>query len=106
LELSRLDSLEEEKEDFVAHLTVPSERRGEVCSGGAMARWRRYCGVFLLRLVTRKGEKGWGKKGSGGAREGEGLGFCRALEEAKEGEKMGSRWKPMVVDSDVVTLLA
>jgi hypothetical protein len=57
-------------------------------------------------LVTRKGENGWGKKGSGGAREGEGLGFCRALEEAKEGEKMGSRWKPVVVDSDVVTLLA
>jgi hypothetical protein len=38
LELSRFDSLEEENEDFVAHLTVPSEWRGEVWSGGTMVR--------------------------------------------------------------------
>jgi hypothetical protein len=55
-----------EEEDDEAHLLVASAQRGEVCSGAAMARWRCYCGVFLLRLVTGKRAKGWRKKGSGG----------------------------------------
>jgi hypothetical protein len=89
--------LHTEEEDDDAHLLVASAQRGEVCSGAAMARWRCYCGVFLLRLVTGKGAKGWRKKGSGGAREGEGLGFSGA----GVGIKVeGSRWG-VVVRCDV-----
>jgi hypothetical protein len=93
----RINSFGVDDNDDEAHLLVASAWRGEVCSGAAMARWRRYCGVFLLRLVTGKGEKGWGKKGSGGAREGEGLGFSGA----GVGIKVeGSRWG-VVVRCDV-----
>ena len=45
LERFRFDSSHEDGEDDEAHPLVPSERRGMVCRGGAMARWRRCCGV-------------------------------------------------------------
>jgi hypothetical protein len=48
-----------------AVVAVPSERRGMLWSGGAMAR-RWCCGVVLLSLLTEKREKnGWRKVGGG-----------------------------------------
>jgi hypothetical protein len=95
----RINSFGVDDNDDEAHLLVASARRGEVCNGAAMARWRRYCGVFLLRLVAGKGEKGWEKKGSGGAREGEGLGFPGGLMGTKRGgENVGA----VVVEDDVL----
>jgi hypothetical protein len=50
-------------------------------------------------LVAGKGEKGWEKKGSGGAREGEGLGFPGGLMGTKRGgENVGA----VVVEDDVL----
>jgi hypothetical protein len=79
LELSRLDSLEEENEDFVAHLTVPSERRGEVWSGGAMVRTAVPEG-FLHLVSFRGSEEKEGKV--------EGLGawwFACSIDKARRG---------------------
>ncbi|KAK1680963.1 hypothetical protein QYE76_041811 [Lolium multiflorum] len=77
LELSRLDSFGEDGEDDEAHPPVPSEQRGMVCSGGAMARSCRCCGgSFLLCCSQRREEKrGWRKVGGGGGMEGKELGF-------------------------------
>jgi hypothetical protein len=63
--------LQEDGEDDEAHLPVPSERRGVVCSGGAMVStvvaeaWG-----FLFVLFTEKkrtgrevAARGWGRKG-------------------------------------------
>jgi hypothetical protein len=44
-----LDSSGVENKDIEAHLSVPSERRGVVCGGGAMVRTVEAVGVFSVR---------------------------------------------------------
>jgi hypothetical protein len=62
-----LDSLHHGIEGDEAVVAVPSERRGTLWSGGAMARRWWCCGVVLLSLLTEKREKnGWRKVGGGG----------------------------------------
>jgi hypothetical protein len=51
--------LHTEKEEDEAHLMVPSERRGELGSGGAMVRM--VVAVFL-RLFTERKRGRWGEE--------------------------------------------
>jgi hypothetical protein len=66
---SWVDSSQREVEDVEALLVVVSDRRGMDHSGGAMARWRRYCGVFPFVLFTERGVRWEEEEEDGGARE-------------------------------------
>jgi hypothetical protein len=81
-----------EKEESKAVLLVVSDRRGEVCSAGAMVRTVVAVGfshVWLLTEREEKGEKGWRELGGGGV-DGRGgrLGFG-AAEDKEEGRRGG-----------------
>jgi hypothetical protein len=57
--------LHHEEEDDEAHPSMPSERRGMVCSGGAMVRWVVAVGFPPFVCSQRKGKK-WRVVAGGG----------------------------------------